>query len=55
MPYCPNCGNQIDENVFFQATGQCMCSNCGEIVDLVTASESPDHDAMTADEEEADF
>ena len=39
--YCPNCGNQIDSNVFLQATGQCLCSQCGDVVDLTTVSKNP--------------
>ena len=35
--YCPICGNDVGSNPFFQATGQCRCSGCGEIVDLTNA------------------
>lgn len=43
--YCPNCGKEIDDNIFFQATGQCLCSYCGEIVDLTNVSlDGPDEE-----------
>jgi uncharacterized Zn finger protein (UPF0148 family) len=39
--YCPKCGTPVDTNIFFQVTGQCMCSHCGEIVDLSNEAEVP--------------
>ena len=53
--YCPNCGTRIDGNVFFQITGQCMCHECGEIVDLTSvASEPPDDSGVDEDPWEDD-
>ena len=48
--YCPNCGNKINGNIFFQATGQCPCDQCGEIVDLTNVSEK-DENGDTNDDE----
>ncbi len=39
--YCPNCGKAIDSNIFFHVTGQCQCSYCGTIIDLLNAAKTP--------------
>ena len=53
--YCPNCGARIDYNVFFQITGQCLCHECAEVVDLTTVStERPDEDDLDQDDFEDD-
>jgi len=39
--YCPNCSARIDSNIFFQITGQCMCHQCGAIVDLTNVETKP--------------
>ena len=51
---CPHCGNRIDDDAFFQATGLCMCDQCVDIVDLgdVTvdsSEEGEDEDDMDSE------
>lgn len=49
--YCPSCGKEIDDNIFFQTTGQCVCSHCGEIVDLTDVSVDTLNDEEGDDQE----
>jgi hypothetical protein len=52
--YCPVCGNNVGDNPIFEITGQCVCSGCGEIVDLENAlderPEDPEKDNLRKEE-----
>ncbi len=45
--HCPNCGNQIDQNILVQTIGQCLCDRCGEIVYLTKFPETSQYEEIS--------